>query len=165
MTVSADVLRSHLDYTAWASRRIVDAAALLSAEELTHDFKTADHSILDTLVHVFAADRLWLARLQGEPHRFITEADRSLFALQNDWPVVMQRWMAWAAKLTDERAQARAAYTDMKGQHCEQPLWQVILHVVNHGTHHRGQAAGFLRTLGYTPPALDLNEYYREKGI
>lgn len=133
-------------------------------EELTHDFKTADRSILDTLVHVFASDRLWLARIQGEPHRFITEADRSLFALQTEWPAVMNRWSAWAAALAGDEANARIAYTDTKGRRWEQPLWQLVFHVVNHGTHHRGQAAGFLRTLGYTPPALDLIAYYREKG-
>jgi uncharacterized damage-inducible protein DinB len=37
-----------------------------------------------------------------------------------------------------------------------------VLHVVNHGTHHRGQVAGFLRTMGHAPPALDLIAYYRE---
>jgi len=39
-----------------------------------------------------------------------------------------------------------------------------VLHVVNHGTHHRGQAAGFLRAMGYVPPPLDLIAYYRTLG-
>ena len=56
MPVSADTLRLQLDYTAWASQRLMDAAAQLSSEELTRDFKTADKTVLDTLVHVYAAD-------------------------------------------------------------------------------------------------------------
>jgi uncharacterized damage-inducible protein DinB len=52
-------------------------------------------------------------------------------------------------------------YKDSKGNPYRQPLWQLILHVVNHGTHHRGQASGFLRALGHTPPVLDLVAYYR----
>jgi uncharacterized damage-inducible protein DinB len=36
--------------------------------------------------------------------------------------------------------------------------------VVNHGTHHRGQVSGFLRSMGHTPPALDLIAYYRQLG-
>src|SRR5262249_47350111 len=86
MSVSADVLRTHLDYTAWASQLLVDAAAQLSPEELDRDFKTADRNVLNTLVHIYAADRLWLARLSGGPHPgFITDSDRSLSVLQKDW--------------------------------------------------------------------------------
>jgi uncharacterized damage-inducible protein DinB len=43
-------------------------------------------------------------------------------------------------------------------------LWKIVLHVVNHGTHHRGQASGFLRAMGHVPPPLDLIAYYRTLG-
>jgi uncharacterized damage-inducible protein DinB len=164
MPVSADTLRTHLAYTTWASRRLVDAAARLGPEELTRDFQTADQSVLRTLAHVFAADRVWLARLTQAPTpQFITEPDYSLAVLQNDWPALLDRWRQWAAGLTDASAQAIVAYKDMKGNPYSQPLWQVVLHVVNHGTHHRGQVSGFLRVLGHTPPPLDLVFYYREQ--
>jgi uncharacterized damage-inducible protein DinB len=65
--MAPDTLLAHLDYTAWASRRLVDAAAQLTPEELTRDFETSDHSVLGTLVHVFAADRIWLSRVTGSP--------------------------------------------------------------------------------------------------
>jgi len=57
-------------------------------------------------------------------------------------------------------AQAKIAYRDMKGSPYEQPLWQILLHVVNHGTHHRGQAAGFLAVMA-TPASIDLIAFYR----
>ncbi len=162
--LSADVLRSHLAYTAWASRRLVEAAARLSTEELNRDFHTADRSVLGTLVHVFAADRIWLARLSGAPQQgFISDADYSLAVLQNDWPALYERWQAWARELTEERIGAEMHYVDTKGNPWSQPLWQLVLHVVNHGTHHRGQVSGFLRIMGYTPPPLDLTTYYREQ--
>ena len=165
MSVSADTLRTHIDYTAWASQRLVEAAALLSPDELNRDFQTADRSILETLVHIFAGDRLWLSRLAGGPHPgFITDADRSLAVVQNDWPALYGRWKQWALGLTDESVLARLEYHDMKGRPWSQPIWQLVLHVVNHGTHHRGQVSGFLRTLGHTPPALDLVFFYRERG-
>jgi uncharacterized damage-inducible protein DinB len=53
------------------------------------------------------------------------------------------------------------SYRDLKGNPWRTPLWQIVLHVVNHATHHRGQAAGFLRALGHAPPPLDLIAYYR----
>ena len=82
MSVSVATVRTHIDYHAWATRRLMDAVGELSQEELGRDFGTADKSMLDTLVHVYAADRLWLGRILGHPNPgfagFITPADRSL---------------------------------------------------------------------------------------
>ena len=152
----------HLDYTAWASRKLVEAAGHLTSEELTRDFGTSDHSVLGTLVHVFAADRIWLSRVTQAPtpETFLDPAkDMHLAVLQNDWPQLLERWKQWAAGTTDTNAVLH--YQDMKGNPHQSPAWQIVLHLVNHGTHHRGQAAGFLRTLGHTPPTLDLIAYYR----
>jgi uncharacterized damage-inducible protein DinB len=154
----------HLAYTTWASRRLMDAVARLSPEELNRDFHTADHSVLGTLVHVYAGDRIWLARVSGAPTKpFVTEADYSLAVLQNDWPALLDQWQQWAQAITDQSAQESVAYKDTQGNAFTRPLWQLILHVVNHGTHHRGQVSGFLRAMGQTPPPLDLTAYYREQ--
>jgi uncharacterized damage-inducible protein DinB len=164
MSFSSDALRTHIDYTAWASLRLLNAAAELTREELTRDFQTADRSILGTLAHLFAADRLWLARLTAVPTpEFITGSDRGLAALQSSWPALLERWKTWAAELTDEQVLTQIAYCDLKGRPWKQPLWQLILHVVNHDTHHRGQVSGFLRSLGRTPPPVDLIYYYRQQ--
>jgi uncharacterized damage-inducible protein DinB len=106
---------------------------------------------------------LWLARLKGEPAKtFPTAADYRFTVLQNDWPALHRQWKGWAEGLTDEAAQAEVSYTDVRGAPWRQPLGQLVLHVVNHGTHHRGQVSGFLRTMGHVPPKLDLVNYYRD---
>jgi uncharacterized damage-inducible protein DinB len=163
MTVTADTLRTHLDYSAWASRQLVDAAAQLSEEELMRDFGTADHNVLGTLAHVYAADRVWLHRVLGNaPGTFLDpEKDLRMEVLQQDWPAIYDGWQRWAAQLDDSSTGRRVAYKDLKGNPYQTPIWQIVLHVVNHGTHHRGQAAGFLRSMGRTPPRLDLIAYYR----
>jgi len=162
MPVSADTLRLHMDYTAWASQRLMDAAAKVTPEELTRDFKTADKSVLDTLVHIYAADRIWLARVTAEPRAtFVDPEDRDLGLLQAEWPALLQRWKLWLRDFTDAGVLQPIAYKDMKGNPYSQPPWQIILHVVNHGSHHRGQVSGFLRAMGHTPPPLDLIAYYR----
>ncbi|HUA20986.1 MAG TPA: DinB family protein [Bryobacteraceae bacterium] len=162
MTVSADTLRQQLDYSAWASQRLLDEANKLSADELARDFKTADKSVLETLVHVFAADRIWLARVQGTTRAsFIDPQDRDLAVLNKQWPALQQSWKQYTASLGDQDVLKVISYQDTKGNPYQQPLWQILLHLVNHGTHHRGQVSGFLRSMGHTPPVLDLMAYYR----
>jgi len=165
MPVSAETLRIHLDYAAWAASRMLDAAAQLSPEELNRDFGTADKSVVGTLAHIFAADRVWIGRTQGRaPAKFITDEARDLAFLQHHWPLVLSSWQDWAAGLTDENVAEVASYHDLKGNAWTTPWWKIVLHVVNHGTHHRGQVSGFLRAMGHKPPPLDLIAYYHELG-
>jgi len=165
MPVSASTILEHLDYSAWASRRLVDAASQLTPDELTRDFGTADHGVLATLVHVYAADRAWIARIEGAtPAPFLDPAtDIRLSVLQSDWPAVQQRWNTMAANLDDNTVQTVVSYTDTKDNPYQNTIQQIVLHVVNHATHHRGQVSGFLRAMGHRPPVLDLMKYYREQ--
>lgn len=163
MSVPVDTLRTHLHYAAWATQRIVDAAGRLPADELTHDFKSADKSVLGTLAHVYGADRMWLGRIQGNPPARLVDPDldHRLAVLQHDWPALLDRWQAWGAAVQDPAAPVH--YADLQGNPHATPIWQIVLHVVNHGTHHRGQAAAMIRALGHSPPPLDLIRYYREQ--
>jgi uncharacterized damage-inducible protein DinB len=160
--LAPDILRHHVEYTAWASRRLLEAAAASTPDQLNRDFGTADKSVIGTLAHVFAADRVWIGRIQGNPpQRFLDPSEVDLSLLAREWPLVHDRWRAWAASQTAESMAQPLVYHDLKGNKHTQPLWQIALHVVNHATHHRGQVAGFLRTMGVPPPPLDLIAYYR----
>lgn len=162
MTIPGDILRVHLDYTTWASCRLMEAAVALPPEDLRRDFGTADKTLMGTLVHVFGADRIWLTRVKGEanPQRPGPEYHDPA-VLAPAWQNISEGWKAWAKDRTDEDFLAEAAYHDLRGNPWRTPLWQVVLHLVNHGTHHRGQVAGFMRSMGHTPPPLDLVAYYR----
>lgn len=161
MPVSADTLQLQLDYTAWASQRLMDVAGMLSQEELTRDFKTADKTVLGTLAHIYAAERVWLSLAMAEPGAtFGAREDRDLASLQIEWPALHQRWKEWLRDACGEDVARPISFQDMNGRPCAKPAWQVVLHLVNHATHHRGQVSGFLRTMGRTPPPLDLMHYY-----
>ena len=141
---------------------MLEAAGKLTEEELNRDFKTSDKCVVSTLAHAFAADRIWLQRIHGNvQNTFIDDNDRRLGTLKTEWPALQQRWKDWAGPLSDQDVVKKISYKDLKGNPYESPLWQILLHVVNHATHHRGQVSGFLRAMGHTPPPLDLIAYYR----
>jgi len=162
MAVSADSLRVHLDYHAWASRRLLEAVAQLTPEEQSRDFQTSSGNVVKTLAHVFGADRVWFERIRGQsPTAFMRPEEYQLEFITSEWPEILENWKQRFAAASDQDVDARISYRDLSGNAWAQPLWQIVLHVVNHGTHHRGQVSGFLRAMGHQPPPLDLIAFYR----
>lgn len=162
MTAAPEILRLQIDYMTWASSRILDAAAQLTPDELARDFGTAHSSVLGTLVHIFSAERIWFWRIRGErPGDRPGSESFDLPKLRESWSSVHRDWRDWAASISAEDASAVLSYHDLRGNPWQTPLWQIVLHVVNHGTHHRGQISGFLRAMGHVPPPLDLIAYCR----
>ncbi len=167
MPAFSDLICHHIDYNVWATNRLLHIAQGLSIAERIHDFKTADRSVQGPLTHLLRSERTWLSRIQhGTPNRpHASSNDEEWETLLTEWPKLHQQWRAWAQALTCESAEAILTYPDLKNFVWQQPLWQIILHVVNHSTHHRGQVSGFLRALGRTPPALDFIAFVRQGSI
>lgn len=164
MHLDLDTLQIHIDYNNWANRRILEAATGLGKKELTRDFGTGDRSVSGTLLHVYGGEVVWIERLFGNSLKTRPyAADAGLETLEAAWPPQWDRWRDYVAGLTPQAAEAEISYATFRGDAFRSPVWQIILHVVNHGTHHRGQASGFLRAMGKTPPVLDLMYYYRSR--
>ena len=95
----------------------------------------------------------------------VKPADYDLAKLTLEWKS-FRGSMERVGRIADRRIMNEwRDYKDMKGNPHRTPLWQIGLHVVNHATHHRGQVSGFLRSLGKTPPPLDLIYYYGQETV
>ena len=165
MSVSVAVLRNHIEYSAWATGRLLDAAQKIAPEGLKRDFGTADHSIVGTLLHIFRSEKIWLARLRVgfPPAPEMRAEEEELPFLLGAWPPLYGEWREWVGTLRDGEDDRVVEYSDLRGNRRAQQVWQILLHVVNHSTHHRGQVSGFLRASGTAPPPLDFITYVREK--
>jgi uncharacterized damage-inducible protein DinB len=141
MSPCEDILRYQTEHCAWANRRAPAIAQELSPDELTQDFKTSEKTILGSLVHIYRAERVWLSRIEGRPLEFRVEGDDSLEALSANWPRVSEQWNNWAKGTTEQSALAELTYQDLRRNTWTQPVWQIVLHVVNHSTHHRRQGS------------------------
>ena len=161
--MTADEIRLHLRYTGWASRKALEAVQALPPEEQTKPRGVSHESIARTLLHIYMADRIWYKRVV-EPELEMPDWNMNfpLAKLARDWSELQQRWEAWAESLQDSGADRIVTYTMRDGSPGRTPASQLVLHVVNHGTLHRGQVVGMLRQLGIAPPNTDLFYYLRE---
>jgi uncharacterized damage-inducible protein DinB len=153
MQISASILAMQANYSQWASRRLLTLALTLPEEE--------SRTFLKSFQHIYYADRVWLNRLKGEPQTFEDPPPGPTLAdLDLNWLPLLQRFEDFAAQCDPTGI---LAYKNLKGHPFERPIWQVILHIVNHATYHRGQIAAALRQLGHQPPSTDLIYYYLEQ--
>lgn len=161
MSVPVSTLVNHIDYTAWATGRILDSVHQLNPEELGREMSVSHGSVLHTLQHIYYADRVWLARLEGRVISFADEGDGpSLTDLSTEWPALLKQFRDYVDGLTDSKAQETFTYKNLKGEQYSVQRWQAIMHVVNHGSIHRGQIVSMLRQLDKTPPQTDLLFFY-----
>src|SRR5439155_8481416 len=120
-------------------------------------------STFDTLVHIMGAQKIWLARCQGESPTSIPlgSAYADLDQLAADWDAVHSSWEAFVGGLDEERLNSWVAYKTMKGDPYTEPLLLLILHVYNHSTEHRTQVAAMVTMAGHDTGPLDLIHYMR----
>jgi uncharacterized damage-inducible protein DinB len=150
-------------YSAWASRRVLESAGALNADELQRGLGSSYGGVHGTLAHIFQGDSIWFDRLQGVSTgslaAYVPDADFAAFSQR--WLAVLDRWVAWAEALDAAGWDRIVPYGNTKGEPDSQPAWRIALHVVNHASYHRGQITTMLRQLGRQPIGTDLMAYYQ----
>lgn len=161
-----DHVRRMAAYNRWANARLLSACAGLSDDDYGRARPAFFGSIHGTLNHMLVADRLWLARITGAPppHRDLDEVAWPTFEdVVGARKATDTRWLELVAGLADAdlgRVVRYARATSPEKQ--ASTLEQILLHVFNHATHHRGQIHDQLMDTEVTPPPLDLIFYLRE---
>lgn len=148
-------------YHGWAHERLLGALAGIDDADYRADRGLFFRSLHGTLNHLLLADLIWYGRFTGRPHAARTladevEPDRSALAAR-----VMAQcalWQALAADADDTLLGSRLRYTNMAGAPCDTQWATTLLHVFNHGTHHRGQMSAAITQLG--GPAAEMDFIY-----
>ena len=151
--------RLHLRYSAWASRKLVEAARSVPDADFEKPVGISHSSLLGTLAHILWADWLWFTRVVAP----MEKPGQTRESLEMVWPELQDKWVAWAERASEAEMNLVVEYKSiLDGQMARTPAWQIVLHVVNHATLHRGQVMGMLRQMGIAPPHTDLMVFYRE---
>jgi len=162
--MKTDELRTLFAYDSWANDLLLDAVKALPDEAVLRDLGTSHQSLLGTLVHVVAAEELWLSRWKGAPRSKLTGLEEipGLGALLAWWATVRAERDAYVASLGEADLEREMEMTTTAGVTHRHRYADMFRHMANHSTYHRGQVAGMLRQLGEKPPSTDLIRFYRE---
>lgn len=155
-----------LAYNRAANERVLAAAARVPAAALREEAPASHGTLLGALAHVYAAEWVWRQRCQrGISPPALPSADdfADLSGLATALAAEDRAWEAFIAARTDADVQATVEYTNTKGAVFETALWQIVLHVVNHGTQFRAEAAMLCSGLGASPGDLDLIAFLRSR--
>ncbi len=159
--ISLEIVRELYEYSFWAREQQLAACAALSEEQLVRTLGGSFGSLRDTLKHLVGAEWVWLERFNGRSPRNIPWINdtQTLEEIRRRWQDVEKGIRARLAALTPEALSGTLTYQNLKGETWSFPLWKCLMHLMNHGTYHRGQVTMALRQLGAVPPAIDYLVY------
>lgn len=177
-------IRTLYSYNRWANLRMFSVLGKLHEQQFAATMQSSFPSIRESVFHILAAEWIWLMRWTGmspiatqpvtgvstetwkglraggvaPPQQLATVAELRAFC-----DSLEEERRHFIAGLTEEVLQAPLDHTDMSGKPHSQPLAELMQHVVNHGTYHRGQVTTLLRQAGAETIALDMVYFFREK--
>jgi len=160
-------LQNLVDFNYWARDRVLEAVAGLDAERYTRDLGSSFTSVRDTLVHIYSSEWVWYSRWQGmsPTTRPSTDDFPDVPSLVAAWRSLESQIRAFFHELGEEGMRREIDYRLMNGDPGRSAFWQMLQHVVNHGSYHRGQVTTMLRQMGAPlPKSQDLIAFYRERG-
>jgi uncharacterized damage-inducible protein DinB len=146
--MNADAFRHFYEYHFTENRKLWDYVSQISYEQFTQQLTYSHGSVRDQIVHLMSVDEIWFNELQGiepsEPFPPANVDDRNI--IRAHWDSIEQRMRDYLAALRDDML----FDTPIKEPDEDRDLivWQVLLHVVNHGTDHRAQLLRLLNDLG-----------------
>ncbi len=160
-----DHFRQFAAYNHWANRRLYAAAMAMPDEHYRRSTGVFFGSLHGTLNHLLLTDRIWLKRLTGEgdppnQHNAILYEDR--IALARARMAEDARLIDVVGRYSADDLRGTISYQNMSGVPYSQELAQILLHLFNHQTHHRGQAHACCSiATGEEPPSLDMIQFQR----
>ena len=165
MTTALRNIRMLTRYTRWANDKLFEALSALPAGEPEAKRKTLFGSMVHTLNHSYVIDLIWQAHLEGRPHGFKarnTEGPPPLAALRESQRAMDDWYISYADKLSAERNDEVVEFKFVDGGAGAMTRGDMLLHVVNHKTYHRGFVADMIYQVPARPPAMDLPVFLRD---
>ncbi len=155
-------------YHIWANQLLLNVVDVLTAEQQKVEVKSSFGSLFQTALHMWNAESVWWQRMKlhervlGPAENFsgeMTEISHGL--LQQN-----KQWQDWITNAQEHMLLHEFIYYNSKKEKFKQPVYQMLIHLFNHGTYHRGQLVNILRQLDVEKiPSTDFIVWSRKKTL
>jgi uncharacterized damage-inducible protein DinB len=165
--MTPQTVRSLMRYNAWANKAIFDAVAALPAGEATKERPTLFKNMVNTLNHLYVVDVIWQAHLQGREHNIPalrTVLHPELAELYRAQVEIDGWYVSYGDSLSQSALEERVDFTLIGGNKGSMRRGEILFHVVNHTSYHRGWVADMFYQIPLQPPYTDLPVFLREQG-
>jgi uncharacterized damage-inducible protein DinB len=151
-------------YNRWANQRVLQSLRAISQEQFTRDLKGSHGSIRGTLAHLASAEWIWLQRWTGKPGtRMLPETDFDTVDLAAQRLTQFDQDLAeYVQALSEDDLKSSKRYFTTEGKRYDNVLQDMLFHLFNHSSYHRGQIAAMLRQVDAQPQGTDFILYCRQ---
>ena len=153
-------------YHLWANQLLLDAINQLPEEKQTQTVASSFDSLLKTVLHIWDAESIWWQRMKLS-ERVVRPSENFSGNMKEAAESLLQKnrqWHEWVTSAQEHMLQHVFRYQNTKKEQFKQPVYQMLLHIFNHGTYHRGQLVTMLRQLGVEKiPQTDFIVWSRKK--
>ena len=152
-------------YKAWANEIVFSSVKSLPSGEETKERKTRFKNMVHTLNHIYVIDRIFQAHLENKSHLYTARNTQTHPPLEELWQsvkLVDQWYVDYAHQITEKELLEIVNFQFVDGGKGSMSRLEIILHVVNHATYHRGFVSDMMYQIPVEPPANDLTVYLRD---
>ena len=164
--MTIDEITGLVDYGYWANAQLLGVSARLTPDQFIQPVAGSYGSIRNTWVHVMSAEAGWLERCGGPTRgpQLRAEDYPTVASVVEAWRTIEANFRAFAAGLEESDLIGVIDFSLGSFGSFSMRMGDMLQHVANHGTHHRGQIALLLRALGHPPGNVDMLFYFAAKG-
>ena len=160
------ILLQYAAYNLWANQRIADCITNLSDEQLHKEINSSFNSVYKTFLHLWDVESVWWQRMKLQ--EFVEwpglKFSGSIVELSTNLMQQSKQWKEWVDMATEAALEHEFIYKNSKKEQFKQPVYEVLQHLFNHQTFHRGQLITMLRQVGMQKlPSTDLISFLRKK--
>lgn len=161
-----EIILQYAAYHLWANNLLFTTIQSLSEEQHHATVRSSFPSLYKTALHMLDAESIWWQRmkLQEKIDRPSDTFSGTMLALGQQLLQQNRAWQDWVANANELALQHEFIYYNSRKERFKQPVFQMLLHLFNHGTYHRGQLVTILRELGVEKiPPTDFIVWSRKK--